>query len=262
MPAVDDPAPDDIVPPPRSDPKPRAFASLALAFALVVAGVVGMGVWLASDRDRDSAPVPRAAPEEDVPDRTARPVEVLGEVVERPPAPSEEEGSDSPPAPTTSTTVRPRAATTKSTTSTTSTTQPRPQDAPPPVDLTITASGTVAIEQYFSPETKEDFEPNADCGSLHEANEVVVRDAAGNEVANAALTGGAYEREEEWGWTVTRCIYDYAVTVPEAESYVFSLAESWDHEAVKDSATVTAEELRRDGAPALRSESRYCPECR
>lgn len=248
------PAVDDIVPPPSSDPKPRAFASLALAFALVVAGVLGLGVWLASDRD--PAPVPRAAPEGDVPDRTARPVEVLGEVVERPPAPSEEEESEPPPAPTTSTTVRPRP------TSTTSTTQPRPQDAPPPVDLTITASGTVVIEQYFSPETKEDFEPNPDCGSLHEAYEVVVRDAAGKEVENAALTGGAYEREEEWGWTITRCTYDYAVTVPEADSYVFSLAEPWDHEAVKDSAAVTAEELRRDGAPALRSESRYCPECR
>ena len=253
---------DDIVPPPSRDPERRSpkrvAVGVALTLAVLAAAVLGVGAWLRAEDDSDS--VARAVPEEEVPDRSGRPVEVLGEVLERPSLPVDE------PQPTTTvttgTTVPPSTSTSTTASTTTSITKPRPQDAPPPVDLTVSASGAVVIEQYFSPETKEDFEPNADCGSLHEAYEVVVSDTSGNEIATGALTGGIYEREEEWGWTITRCTYDYAVTVPEADSYVFALAEPWDHRAVKDSATVTAEQLRRDGAPTLATESRYCPECR
>ena len=255
---------DDVVPSPRGRRSLRPL-SAALVVALVLAvAVAGLTSMMRPEAD----PEPEPALEEPALDRAE---EVLGEVFTRPDDDDEVPEDEVPPitAPPTTTQLAPASTTTTtttttraSTTTTSTTVRERPTNAPPPLDLAVSAEGVVVIEQFFSPQIEKEYEPNPDCGSLHEVYEVVVYDDRGDKIAVAELTGGTYEREEEqWGGTTTRCTYDYRVTVPEADTYTFTVAESWDHESVHDSEAVSEEELRSDGAPTLTVSHRYCPEC-
>jgi hypothetical protein len=254
---------DDVVPSPG---RPLRTLVLLGTTAFVVLAVAVAGVVVLERRDgsqQTATPQERPVTEDTAVDRTE---EVLGEVFSRPPETTTTSSTVAPATATTSTTARRSTPTTTAAPTTTTapatTTTTRPMHAPPPVDLTVRAEGEVFVEQYFSPGAQERWDPNPDCGNLHDVYEVVVYDEDGNKVAVAELTNGTYERvEHPDGGTTTRCTYDYSADVPEAESYTFTLAEEWNHESVQDDETVTAEELREEGGPTLSINRRYCPEC-